>query len=135
MKKLVFSISCFILCQQLWSQNVGINKVLPTERLDVNGHINVAADSSYKIGGFYLMKAKLASNNSWFGKLAGQNSVGTQNLYVGDSAGTGSNGNGNVFVGQSAGRTSSGNNMVIIGRSAAPSLLYGDDNIIIGSNA
>jgi hypothetical protein len=135
MKRSILIICFFAFSQSIWSQHVGINNNNPLERLDVNGNINVITDSSYKIGGYYFVRAKLASNNSWFGKLAGHNSNGTQNLFVGDSTGTSVTGNGNVFVGQSAGRNSTGSNMVIIGRSAAPGILFGDDNTIIGSNA
>jgi hypothetical protein len=135
MKKITLCFVCYLLCQISRAQNVGINTNTPSHRFDVNGHINVSTDSSYKIGGFYFVKAKLASNNTWFGKLAGMNSSGSQNLYVGDSSGTGNTGSGSVFIGQSAGRNSISNNSVIIGRSAAPSIIIGDDNVYLGNGA
>ncbi len=83
--------------------NVGIGVTSPTEKLDVNGAINVS--SSYKIGGDRVF-SNAGTGNIFVGVGAGENITvtGGYNTFVGDSAGYSNTGGGpNTFLGYYAG--------------------------------
>jgi collagen type VII alpha len=98
--------------------DVGIGAT-PTYKLDVNGDVNVAAPSVYRIGGIRALG---------FG--------GGTSLYVGEQAGNANTVGQNTFVGYWAGRVSStATGQTFIGYQAGESTTTGGNNTYIGGQA
>ncbi len=96
--------------------NVGIGTTTPTEKLDVNGNINIAADSAYQIGGKNVLRTQ------------------SNNLFVGDGAGClTTTGGGNLFMGLESGHsTTAGHSNSFVGYRSGYSNILGFRNSFIG---
>ncbi len=99
---------------------IGIN---PKYRLDVNGNMNIAADSAYYIGGQRVLSVKPGgANNLLVGNFTGKLlTTGTNNTFIGHGAGE------NTFTGQ--------NSAVYIGYYAGRNNTQSGAGVIIGANA
>jgi len=126
-----------------FSNNVGIGTTNPSQKLDVNGDINIK--SAYKIAGDTVLSTS-GAQNIFVGVGAGENTTGNFNTFVGASAGlsnmTGDDntflglqagfynttGVGNVFIGNNAGYYETGNDKLYIANSSSSAgvLIYGD---------
>lgn len=115
-----------------WSQNsvgidyslgrVGFGTSTPIQKIDVLGHINVAADSSYRIGNFNAIRARVFDDSYFFGNSGGGGTTGT--------------GNQNTGVGStSLFSITSAVHATAIGKGALFSLTSGIGNVGIGSFA
>ncbi|UCF42275.1 MAG: hypothetical protein JSV99_06590 [Planctomycetota bacterium] len=94
--------------------NVGLSTTAPTEKLDVNGNINI--NSVYKIGGQTTLSV-----------------AGMSNIFAGGNAGAINTGTGNTFVGDNAGfNNTSGSTNTFVGARAGYSNTTGGDNTFLG---
>ncbi len=138
--------------------NIGIGTTTPLSKLDVNGDINIASSSSYKINGVSVLKNDYLSN-LFLGKNAGHSAdllTSGSNTFIGDSsgyscalsgcsgntflgAGTGysiESGQSNIFLGYNSGRNNiDGNNNIFIGNASGHGNINGYRNIFIGHTA
>jgi hypothetical protein len=139
------------------SGNVGIGKSSPSDKLDVDGHINT--DNTYKITGKTVLKSN-SVGNLFIGKYAGKNTApsgsdnGQFNTLVGDSAGFSNtigykntfsgyetgfsniSGTSNTFLGMHAGYSNTtANNNVLLGFAAGYLHETGNANVFIGLEA
>ena len=100
--------------------NVGIG-VSPSDKLDVNGNINIPAGQYYKYGGVNMISAVTASNNYFFGLNAGNFTA------TGDSA---------IGIGLSAlNALTSGRFNMAIGTNTLRSITTQSNNTAVGFNA
>jgi len=132
------------------NQRIGMGTVSPNQKLDVNGHINISADSTYRIANLPVLSTK-GIWNVFVGANAGLNNTGQQNVFTGYNSGsnntTGSNntfngfyaGNGNTsahhnsFFGYRAGKNdSTGTDNVAVGAECGTSLTTGSNNTYMG---
>lgn len=154
-KKVCSGLIYFFMLQTLSinAQNVGIDVVTPTEKLDVAGNLNVQAGSSYKIGGKRIVHKTGGSNiavgedagavvgagqqNTFVGRDAGSSTLnGDDNTLIGASAGRSiMNTDGNTLVGANAGFFNTGGDNTFMGRSAGDNNLGGSSNTFIGAFA
>lgn len=98
--------------------NVGIGVAIPTQKLDVDGNINISSNNGFMINGVEIVR-----------------NDGTANIFVGGGNGntTGSN---HSFFGRSAGNSNTtGTDNTLIGRNAAFANTTGGFNTIVGTNA
>lgn len=115
---------------------VGIGTSTPTNKLDVNGHINIHADSAYRIGNRRMFWADGA--NIFIGENTGNaNNLGLSNLFIGSDAGQISSvGSWNVFLGTEAGSTNlAGSQNTFVGNRAGFSNNVANENTFIGAYA
>lgn len=116
--------------------NVGIGAA-GSYKLDVNGDINVASGSTYKVGGSTVIKAGSAAKD-FFGVSAGANiTSGLNNAYYGYSAGwQNTTGYYNTCIGQWAnGYNTSGSGNTVGGFTAGYYSGSGSSNTIFGKEA
>jgi len=66
-----------------YANNVGFNKSLPTEKIDVVGNINVSQDSAYKYNGVNVITANPSSFNYFFGNSGNSTMTGVYNMALG----------------------------------------------------
>jgi hypothetical protein len=116
------------------SGNVGIGTTTPSEKLEINGNINI--NSVYKIGGDSVLSA-LGTENILVGIGAGANNTGLCNTFLGNYAGySNTEGHSNTFLGRSAGYSNTtGLRNIFIGSSAGNSNTTGYDNTFLGTAA
>ncbi len=115
--------------------NVGIGTTAPTKKLDVNGNINIAADSAYQIGGKNVLRMQAQEKNLFIGKGAGAGiSTGYTNLFVGDESGKfNTTGYNNLFLGYRSGQQNTGgNHNLFMGSYSGASNSTGIQNSFIG---
>jgi len=115
--------------------NVGIGTSNPSEKLDVDGDINI--NSAYKIGGAAVLSVE-GDDNTYVGQYTGiHNTTGVDNTFVGHLAGSfNTEGSSNTFVGLGAGTDNqTGNRNTFIGWYAGYSHQAGDHNTFIGDQA
>jgi trimeric autotransporter adhesin len=118
------------------SQRVGIGTTSPNQKLDVNGHINISTDSTYRIGNLGVLSSK-GTWNTFVGPYAGINNTGQQNAFTGYWAGNANTtGSYNTFNGFTAGYTNtSGSNNTYLGYRAGKTDSTGSENTVVGSEA
>lgn len=114
--------------------SVGVGVTSPTEKLDVDGAVNVS--SLYKIGGDRVL-SNTGTKNIFVGVGAGENNTGEWNTFLGDSAGfSNTTGNGNTFLGEATGRlNTTGYWNTFSGCQAGNSNTTGWQNTFLGSRA
>jgi hypothetical protein len=115
---------------------VGIGTSTPGYKLDVNGHINIHADSAYRIGNRRMFWADEA--NIYLGENAGDaNNFGTSNVFIGsDSGPVNIVGSWNTFMGTESGMSNqAGNQNTFIGNRAGYSNTIANENTYIGAYA
>ena len=129
--------------------NVGIDvpSLLPLQKLDVNGNVNVRGTAI--TSGLYFNNAKFvstggsSSSNVYLGTSAGPTTAaltGYSNICIGGNTGTSMNSSetDNIMIGQNAGTNLSGAGVgdnTLIGRSAGLNVTNGLENTFIGYNA
>lgn len=119
------------------SDNVGVGKSSPLQKLDVQGSINIMPDSSYRINNNRIL-AVTGTGNLFAGENSGiSNTSGGGNTFIGDSAGlSNTTAYDNTFMGNAAGRdNSTGISNTFIGNSAGQTNVTGSDNTFIGAAA
>ena len=101
--------------------NVGIGTTTPSEKLDVNGNINIADGQYYKYGGQNALRLAKGTDayyaNTFVGLYAG-NSSSTRQTALGYLAGNSNTGSNQTALGFYAGQSNSGTNQTAIGYSA-----------------
>jgi len=118
---------------------IGIGVVHPLQKLDVNGNINIAADSGLYIGNARILNTSGGPENFFAGQLSGNfiqtggsgnTTTGYQALYLN------STGDNNTAIGdQSLWNLDPGNNNTAVGYLALTNCSNGDGNTVLGSNA
>lgn len=73
---------------------VGISTTTPSDALEVNGNINIASSSTYKIGYSSVLGFNASLNNLFLGGAGNPTGTGSRNIYSGLFAGFGNNGAG-----------------------------------------
>ncbi len=115
--------------------NIGMGITTPTEILDVNGNVNIAAGSAYKIGGENVLRIQSGNYNSFVGSGSGYfNTAGGDNSFVGHASGYyNTTGNYNSFIGAWSGfYNTTGSNNSFVGNRSGLSNTTGGDNSFIG---
>jgi hypothetical protein len=117
--------------------NVSIGSGIASERLDVDGSINLSGH--LKVDGSTVLSVD-GTANTFVGDGAGANSTGPSvlmNTFVGEDAGNmNSEGDGNTFVGAAAGQSNDeGGNNTFLGVSAGTKSTDGDYNTFVGAGA
>lgn len=129
--------------------NVGIGKTNPTQKLDVNGNINIPATTSSASAGVIAMNGirYLHSynnvNNTFIGYGAGNfTTLSVENTCIGHEAGYNlssagvPNGCYNTLIGRAAGRSiTTGYMNTLIGRQAGLNITVGSANTLVGLGA
>ena len=114
---------------------MGIGTSTPLQRLDVNGQINIPADSAYLINNKSVLNTKGQFNVN-IGINAGvSNTFGQYNLLAGFNSGVANTiGSQNVFLGAETGEANLDGAMnTFAGRRAGKSNISGDENTFIGT--
>ncbi len=136
------------------SSKIGIGTTAPSEKLDVNGSINLSQGNEIKIGGERALKLDVnrnmmqgeqagnaltsGVNNNFIGNRAGRvNTTGSNNSFIGYRAGLrNTTGDGNMFLGYRAGHfNTTGSNNFYGGLNAGYNSTTGLNNIALGTNA
>lgn len=116
---------------------VGIGTSNPLQKLDVNGHITVPKDSSYKINNISVLQTR-GQENTQVGQQAGEGlTFGMSNVFAGTYAGQFNTvGSQNIFIGVESGRNNIDGMMnTMIGRKAGFFNQNGDENTFMGAFA
>jgi hypothetical protein len=116
--------------------NVGVGISNPLWKLDVAGNINIAHDSTYRIGGLTVLSTR-GTINLFLGEYAGFNNTGDGNTFTGYGSGS-SNTSGyfNSFYGLYSGvGNTTGRQNSFFGKSAGGENTSGYDNAFFGLNA
>ena len=116
---------------------VGIGTQSPVFKLDVNGHVNVSADNTYRIGNERVLGTR-GTANLFLGVASGSsNTLGFSNVFAGFNSGNANSvGSQNTFVGAETGVANQDGVMnSFIGRRAGFSNTNGIENTFIGAYA
>lgn len=119
------------------NDRIGLGTTSPLVKLDVNGHINIPTDSSYRIGNERVLATK-GTSNLFLGKASGSsNTMGFSNVFAGYNAGNANSvGSQNTFIGAETGVMNLDGVMnSFIGRRAGFSNINGIENTFIGAYA
>ncbi|MBL1279525.1 MAG: tail fiber domain-containing protein [Fluviicola sp.] len=115
---------------------IGLGNNSPLQKLDVNGNINIPADSSYMIGNRRMFWANL--NSLFIGDNSGNaNTFGIDNTFFGNNSGlVNVSGSQNTFIGAETGSANlDGGAGTFIGNRAGLSNTIGLENTFIGAYA
>ncbi|MFA5128324.1 MAG: hypothetical protein WC457_05040, partial [Patescibacteria group bacterium] len=116
---------------------VGIGTTTPSEKLVVDGSVNITAGSYYKYNGVNLAYASTTLYNYFFGNAGNLTMTGSNNTVAGHAAlRSDTTGSDNSAYGYTALYTNStGSNNIAIGRAALYSNVSGNNNTAIGMRA
>jgi hypothetical protein len=115
------------------SGNVGIGEMNPSEKLDVNGNINI--NSVYKIAGETVLSVA-GTENTLVGIDAGANNTASYVTFVGHNVGYNNQGNYNTFLGNNAGYSNTtGSYNTFSGFLAGKTNTTGSENTFVGHRA
>jgi len=120
--------------------NVGINKLVPAQKLDIDGSMNISSGNAYKYNGINLVQSITAIQDYFFGNSGNMTMTGTFNLAMGSSSLLSTTyGSRNIAFGTAAlYSNTSGNDNVAIGHGAIGSIGAGvgyNKNTAIGNNS
>jgi len=117
--------------------NVGFNKSLPTEKVDVVGNINISSGNAYKYNSVNIIRAQTALENVFFGNSGNLTMTGLRNTATGyNSLILNTTGAANTATGAVAlGSNTTGYNNVANGHGALYNNIGGYNNVAIGHNA
>jgi trimeric autotransporter adhesin len=122
----------------LSSYNVGIGTTIAGYKLDVNGDINCASGSAYRLASSKILWYNTATTSNIFVGVNAGNSIssGQHNTFVGGSAGAATTtGMFNTFVGENAGQFINATGCVAVGQGALVNSTTQSWNAAIGTSA
>ena len=121
-----------------YSGNVGIGTTTPLQRLDVNGSINMPANTGLRFNNIPFLSAP-GTRNLFLGANSGAaNTTGYNNLFIGDEAGvTNTSGYDNLFVGgsRSGPANTTGIENVFVGTATGVNNSSGSKDTFVGRGA
>lgn len=104
---------------KILNYNVGIGTTSPSQKLDVNGNVNIADGSAYMYNGVNALRLTKGTapiyGNTHLGYQAGDTSFGNSKTLLGFQAGKSSTGSTQVLIGALAGVGSSAAELIAIG--------------------
>ncbi|MEA3449605.1 MAG: hypothetical protein U9Q85_01345 [Patescibacteria group bacterium] len=118
--------------------NVGIGTATPQYILDVNGDVNIASGSTYKINGQTVLSASSQLGNVYLGRNVGvSNTTGSENVFIGNDSGElNTTGYRNTYLGSEAGdANTTGRDNVFVGSASAKSNDIGYQNVFVGKSS